>query len=656
MKTFRKLLTCIIASAICFLPISAEDPSVDGGTEPVAVETEQNNSVSTAIIAVDIDGDLEHVITMEVECNTSLHLETLAKLVNDNVPVPEGQKLYGFTVDNYFEPNRLFRADEVFWVDRSYTFHPVYRNILNITVENGVCNGEVLDGAETHLGMFQYTGVIPEGQNLLGWTIGDDPTVYTTEEYYLFTQDTVLHPVFSDNIQVTVLNTGSETGTATEFVASGKNVSLFRFNHYVTVSDRSYVMGWMIDGSYYSRNENYTFTHDTEISPVLGNVYKITVDAGEGTYHQYDGKDWFEYLEEQEYFLFVNITNYLEAPEHKYVTGFMINGSFVSIKDKYNFTADTTVYAVYDNLPMITVDYGGGSGITSFETRIEEFFNIETITAQTKAPEGKLLVEWIDTDGNHYSKDQHVYVTGDISLMAVYVDLVSITLVDESGNVLYTHESGKDEYVPLESFEQYVTVPENKAISGWKVTNENGQSRTYSYGDYLWCETLSYTVRPVFADLLQIRVFYGEGDSDYYTRTVKADVDVLVSNLYDSEQIRLPEGEGFVGWRIGSRNSQEIVRGYWYYKFTYATDVYLVTGQLITVTAQYQDHRIEKSCVDGNELYMSDIENELRLSELLSPDQTVSKWEARNLNDQSVFYIDRWGAVTVTSPFTYPSL
>lgn len=192
---------------------------------------------------------------------------------------------------------------------------------------------------------------------------------------------------------------------------------------------------------------------------------KFEANGGTGTMESMKVEDGKEYTLPE---------NAFTAPEGKQFKGWKIGETEKKPGDKITVTADVTVTAVWEDIPVVTytVTFAANGGTGTMEAVKVETGKEYTLPENGfTAPDGKQFKCWKLDDVDLKVGDK-ITVTSDVTVTAVWEDIPAVTYTvtfDANGGSgtmeAATVEAGKEYELPENKF----TAPEGKQFKGWKI-------------------------------------------------------------------------------------------------------------------------------------------------------------------------------------------
>ena len=239
------------------------------------------------------------------------------------------------------------------------------------------------------------------------------------------------------------------------------------------------------------------------------------------------------------------------APEGQQFKGWGIGSKEYAVGDKVAITANTTVKALWENIPVVTYTVtftaNGGTGSMTAET-VNEGEKLTLPACKFTAPEGKQFKAW-GIGSKEYAVGDKVAITADATVKALWEDIpaetwtVSFDAGDGSGSMEVVTDISGSYTLP----ECSLTAPEGKRFKAWSV---NGTE--YAAGAAITV-TADTTVTALWEDIPAV------------TYTVKFDANggsgsMASETVEEGEKLTLPackftapEDQQFKAWAIGSK-------------------------------------------------------------------------------------------------------
>ena len=240
------------------------------------------------------------------------------------------------------------------------------------------------------------------------------------------------------------------------------------------------------------------------------------------------------------------------APEGKQFKAWAIGSKEYAVGAKVAITANTTVKAVWENIPVetftVSFDAGEGSGTMTAVSNASGEYTLPECSFT--APEGKQFKAW-SVDGTEYDEGVKITITANTTVKAIWEDIPAVTYTVKftanggSGSMkAKTVNEGEKLTLPECSF----TAPEGKQFKAWSV-----DGKEYAAGAKV-AITADTTIKAVWED---IPVTYTMSfDANGGTGTM-ADVTVNAGDYTLPEcSFTAPEGMEYKAWQIGEDEYQ----------------------------------------------------------------------------------------------------
>ncbi|MGI6403399.1 MAG: InlB B-repeat-containing protein [Oscillospiraceae bacterium] len=332
-------------------------------------------------------------------------------------------------------------------------------------------------------------------------------------------------------------------------------------------------------GTQVSAGGSYTFTADTTVYAIWEDItYTITYNANGGTGSMTNGTATYGKP-------FTLPANGFTPPAGKRLKAWAIGSTFgtqVSAGDSYTFTADTTVYAIWEDITY-TITYnangGGGSMTDGTATHGKPFTLPEN---GFTPPAGKRFKAWAlgGTSGTQRSAGGSYTFTADTTAYAIWEDITYTIAFDANGGTgsmtAGTAREGESFQLPANGF----TPPAGMRFVAWAIGDPSGTQVSAS-GSHTF--TANTTVYAVWEDIptYTITCDANGGEGTMATGTAREGESFqLPANGFTP-----PAGKRFVAWAIGSPSGPQMSAGSWYL-FSANTTVYAVWEHITyTITA-----------------------------------------------------------------------
>ena len=240
-----------------------------------------------------------------------------------------------------------------------------------------------------------------DGQRFRVWNING--MEYAVGQAFTFVNDTEVIAIWEEIPKETYTVTyvsGGGTGNMNAGTATEKEPFMLPECGF-TAQEGKYFTGWSIGGETYAVGTAYTFTADTEVTAMWAEIpkipsasYAVTYDANGGTGTMNPGNATSDAD-------FTLPECGFTAPEGKRFKAWRIAGQEYVAGTMYQFAADTTVMAVWEDLPKttftITYDANGGTGTMNPGTATQGM-DFTLPECGFTAPEGKRFTQWMIDD------------------------------------------------------------------------------------------------------------------------------------------------------------------------------------------------------------------------------------------------------------------
>ncbi|MDO4731540.1 MAG: InlB B-repeat-containing protein [Clostridia bacterium] len=209
--------------------------------------------------------------------------------------------------------------------------------------------------------------------------------------------------------------------------------------------------------------------------------------------------------------------------------------------DYINITEDTKLYAVWDNLAIVTLHPNGAKGdMKSLTVECGEFKLPE---CNFIAPEGKKFKNWSTSpDGKVELSNESVFLNRDLELYAVWVDkdLYTIRFEPNGGSGYMVSDVTKGGYYKLPG--NGFISPEGVCFMGWSLS-ENGQIIKNKFINI----REDITLYPVWGGfpLVLYSVTVDDNDSSESTALLKVTTEIHDSPECETEQTENKEYDGY---------------------------------------------------------------------------------------------------------------
>ncbi len=234
---------------------------------------------------------------------------------------------------------------------------------------------------------------------------------------------------------------------------------------------------WSVGGKEYAAGAEVAITANTTVKAVWeAATFTVSFDAGDGAGTMTAATDV-----SGEYTL-PECT--LTAPEGKQFKAWSVNGTEYAAGAKVAIIADTTVKAVWEDIPAVTYtvkfDANGGSGSMKDKT-VTEGKKLTLPECDFTAPEGKQFKAWA-IGSKEYAVGEKASIKADTTVKAVWEDIpVTYTVSFDPGE-------GKGEMPDITALENEeltlpdcgFTAPEGQEFKAWRIpTEKEGEYKDY---------------------------------------------------------------------------------------------------------------------------------------------------------------------------------
>ena len=297
----------------------------------------------------------------------------------------------------------------------------------NVTVTGGTASvgaGTPITKATMGTTVTLTAGAAPTGQMFDKWVVNgvivDDANSATTT--FVMPAGNVTAEATYKNIPVVTYTVSFDANGGTGSMADATGISgeyTLPANGF-TAPDGKQFKAWSVDGNEKAVGDKITVTADTTVTAVWENIpvvtYTVSFDAngGTGTMADVTGVSG-------EYTLPANC---FTAPAGKQFKAWSVGGVEKAAGDKITVTANTTVTAVWENIPVVTYtvsfDANGGTGTMADVTGVSGSY---TLPANGfTAPAGKRFKGWATSADGTVISYSSINVTANTTLYAVWED------------------------------------------------------------------------------------------------------------------------------------------------------------------------------------------------------------------------------------------
>ena len=302
---------------------------------------------------------------------------------------------------------------------------------------------------------------------------------------------------------------------------------------------------WNVGGKEYKVGASITVSADTTVKAVWEEIpavtWTVSFDADGGSGSMAD-----ETVEEGEYAL---PECGFTAPEGKQFKAWSVDGTEYDAGASITVSADTTVKAVWEDIPAktYTVKFSanGGSGKMSDVTEVSGSYKLPKCTFT--APEGKQFKAW-NVGGKEYKVGASIKVSADTTVKAVWEDIPTYTVNFDSGDGTGTMADATSEAGDYTLPECSFTAPEGKQFKAWSV-----DGKEYAAGATITISA-DTVIKAVWEDIPVTYTVSFDGNGGSGTM---ADVTVNEGDYTLPEcGFTAPEGMEYKAWQIGEDEYQ----------------------------------------------------------------------------------------------------
>ena len=230
---------------------------------------------------------------------------------------------------------------------------------------------------------------------------------------------------------------------------------------------------WDVGGKEYAPGAQIAITANTTVKaiwediPVVTYTVSFAANGGSGSMSKVTGISGSYKLPE----------NKFTAPEGKQFKAWDVGGKEYAAGASIEVTADTTVKAVWEDIPVVsyTVSFVAGDGTGTMADVTADAGDYTLPACSFTAPEGKQFKAW-NVNGKEYAAGAAVTISADTTIMAVWEDIpvtytVSFDANGGSGTMAVVTVNEGDYTLPECSF----TAPEGKEYKAWKIGEDEYQ-------------------------------------------------------------------------------------------------------------------------------------------------------------------------------------
>ena len=311
----------------------------------------------------------------------------------------------------------------------------------------------------------------PEGKQFKAWDVGGKE--YAPGVQVAITANTTVKAIWEDIPVVTytvsfAANGGSGSMKA-QTITEGKKLTLPENGF--TAPEGKQFKAWDVGGKEYAPGVQVAITANTTVKaiwediPVVTYTVSFTANGGSGSMSKVTGISGSYKLPE----------NKFTAPEGKQFKAWDVGGKEYKVGASITVSADTTVKAVWEDIPTYTINFDSGDGTGTMADTTSEAGDYTLPECSFTAPEGKQFKAW-SVNGKEYAAGAAVTISADTTIMAVWEDIpvtytVSFDANGGSGTMAVVTVNEGDYTLPECSF----TAPEGKEYKAWKIGEDEYQ-------------------------------------------------------------------------------------------------------------------------------------------------------------------------------------
>jgi glucan-binding YG repeat protein len=530
-----------------------------------------------------------------VKKGTSFHLGDV-RIENS----PSGKKLAGWRID---DNEKIIDKYATYIVNKDITLHAVWADMITVNVKDPETD-EVLYTSQIAKGSYfneeyEVKNHLPEGKSLSGWALDKEKKDVIAISKSYFDKDTVLYPIYVDNVKITLdwgnegkgYLTSSTDKVDTNTLECGKGLSIPYFGYKILKSPKGKALaGWRIGDtnqiievgdSYIQPNNTYIINEDTILHAVWKDTVKLTLNANGEKFENNQEIIEKDYIKNKDFYSY--------NPQYpweqknldgtKVVTGWRVgspNGPLMSKKLYNAFDSDNTYYAEWSDLITVTFKNKGIKVAEFDNTRDWTLRNIYHLMVIEPNPSifndfgDEVLVGWYNVEtGEKLTKDT-VFKKDCVFEAKTEKRVVKVTLDYNGGSGKLNEVTTMNGYLTNKMlYDPYLEAPKNKVFVGWSLEKD---------GDIL--QSPNYAYAP----------FYFDKDTTLYAKyATEVTLTIHDGGIIFTEKVPMNESMRFM---LGERCT---IDGKTYYggqsvKFTKDTDVYLYKGSgSSSVSISYRD-------------------------------------------------------------------
>ena len=332
------------------------------------------------------------------------------------------------------------------------------------------------------------------------------------------------------------------SGTMKEVtVAKGEKLTLPESSF--TAPDGKQFKAWSIGSKEYAVGAKVAITADTTVKAVWEEIpletytVKFSANGGSGT--------MADVTEVSGSYKLPKCT--FTAPEGKQFKAWNVGGKEYKAGASITVSADTTVKAVWEDIPAVTYtvsfDGNGGSGSMADETVEEGEYALPE--CEFTAPEGKQFKAW-SVDDTEYDAGASITVSADTTVKAVWEDIPAKTYTVKfsanggSGKMADVTEVSGIYKLPKCTF----TAPEGKQFKAWNVDEKD-----YKVGASITVSA-DITVKAVWEDIPTYTINFDSGDG---TGTMADTTSEAGDYTLPECSFTAPDGKQFKAWSVDGK-------------------------------------------------------------------------------------------------------
>ena len=482
--------------------------------------------------------------------NGTVKARSYTGYVYTSAPVLDNYSCYYAEIADNYDMNNPTAFEPITNVKYFY-IEPAYM----VTIEPFECEGDYITevlryGAEYTLPACPYTA--PDGKTFYKWGVTPLGNMYEAGVKITITENVELMPMWQ------AIKASSLTATYSGTILAGNKITPANISITLTYNDSStqpvnagdveywygdvqitdpenYVFGTELIGDV-NVTVKYAGLETTMTVKVVG--HEITFNANGGTGEMAKA----EYVGE---YTLPDCT--FSAPTGKQFKAWSVGGVEKAAGDKITVTANTTVTAVWEDIPVVTYtvsfDANGGTGTMTDVTNVSGEY---TLPANGfTAPDGKQFKSW-SVGGSEKAVGDKITVTANTTVTAVWEDIPVVTYTvsfDANGGTGtmtdVTNVSG--EYtLPANGF----TAPDGKQFKSWSV---GGSEK--AVGDKITV-TANTTVTAVWEDI-PVVTYTVSFDSNGGTGSMADVTGVSGEYTLPANGFTAPDGKQFKAWSVG---------------------------------------------------------------------------------------------------------